>query len=112
MHTQADDYWTRQHAEPVVLDIGGNVGALVLYTPSERHGQEIEISPVGADDRRVHTAVLQRVVAGRTVYAAVYPDLPAGRYRLWADDPRLPVDVTIPPGAVAEIDWRQPPTPD
>ena len=103
------DYWTRPHREPVVLDIGADVGALVLYTPPERHGQEIEISPIGDDAARVHTAVLERIVDGRTIYAAVYPELPAGAYRLHDDDPTLPTGVTIAAGCVAELDWRRGP---
>jgi hypothetical protein len=34
----------------VVLDIGGDVGALVVSTPAELAGVEIEICPVGARD--------------------------------------------------------------
>jgi hypothetical protein len=101
------DFWTRPHCEPVVLDIGADVGALVLYTPPERHGQEIEISPIGDDAARVHTAVLERIVDGRTIYAAVYAELPAGAYRLHDGDPSLPTGVTITAGCVAELDWRR-----
>jgi hypothetical protein len=106
--TEATNYWTRAHAETVVLDIGGDVGALVLYTPPEFHGREIEISPVGQDTSRVHTAVLERVVGGRSVFAAVYPKLPAGTFRLWIDDDdraRL-TQVQITAGQVTELDWR------
>jgi len=78
-------YWTRSHPEYVVLDIGGEFGALVLYTPPELHGREIEISPVGQNSQRVHTAVLERIVAGRSVFAAFYRRLAAGSFRLWFD---------------------------
>lgn len=100
-------YWTRSHPEHVVLDIGGEVGALVLYTPPELRGREIEISPVGQNTQRVHTAVLERIVAGRSVFAAVYPRLAAGTFRLWFDeDPTRPNTVRIEAGQVAELDWR------
>jgi hypothetical protein len=99
------DYWTRPHPEPVVLDIGGDVGALLLYTPPALHGREIEVSPLGQDTQRVHTAVLERVIGGRTRYVAVYPELRAGDYRIWGDDPSLESQVTIVGGAVAEVDW-------
>jgi hypothetical protein len=105
-HVHDADYWTRVHTEHVVLDIGDDVGALVLYTPPELHGREIEVSPVGADDRRVHTAVLARIAGGQTMYAAVYPELRAGSYRIWGDDPCLANEVTVPAGGVAEVDWR------
>ena len=101
------NYWTRKHAETVVLDIGGDVGALVVYTPPEFHGREIEISPVGQATQRVHTAVLERVVDGRSIFAAVYPNLPAGVFRLWVDDgPARVTQVEITAGQVAELDWR------
>jgi hypothetical protein len=99
------DFWTRPHPEPVVLDIGDDVGALLLYTPPALHGREIEVSPLGQDVPRVHTAVLERIIAGRPHYVAVYPALQAGRYRIWADDPSVCNQVTITGGAVAEVDW-------
>lgn len=40
-HTYAD----RPHPEYVVLDIGGECGALILHTDPEMHGVEVEISP-------------------------------------------------------------------
>jgi hypothetical protein len=101
------NYWTRSHPEHVVLDIGGEFGALVLYTPPDLHGREIEISPVGQNTQRTHTAVLERIVAGRSVFAAVYPRLPAGTFRLWFDeDPTRLNRVQIVAGRVAELDWR------
>jgi hypothetical protein len=46
-------------------------------------------------------------VAGeRSVFAGVFPELPAGRYRILTDDPILPVGVSIVSGEVAEVDWR------
>ena len=106
-HTGTPNYWTRTHTETVVLDIGGDVGALVLYTPPEFHGREIEISPIGQETQRVHTAVLERVVDGRSVFVAVYPKLPAGMFRLWSDDDQARVKrVQITAGQVTELDWR------
>jgi hypothetical protein len=100
-HTHHDaSYWTRHHAESVVLDIGEDVGALVLYTSSELHGREIEVSPLGRDAARVHSAVLERSANGRTMFAAVYPELHAGAYQVHVEgSPR----VTIAAGAVAEL---------
>ena len=103
---QPSSYWTRTHEEAVVLDIGEDVGALVLYAPPELHRREIEVSPIGQDARRVHTAVLTRRVAGQTIFAAVYPELRAGAYSIWSDDPSRVTAVTIVAGSVAEIDWR------
>jgi len=103
---QPSNYWTRTHAEAVVLDIGEDVGALVLYAPPELHGREIEVSPVGKNTQRVHAAVLKRSVAGRSIFAAVYPALRAGRYRIWGEVPSRVAEATIVAGMVEETDWR------
>lgn len=94
-------YWTRQHTECVVLDIGGDVGALILYTPPDLHQREIDVSPIGNDRARVHSAVLERSVGGQIVYAAVYPELPEGDYRVWAHTSAPTFSITA--GAVTEL---------
>ena len=93
-------YWSRCHTESVVLDIGDDVGALVLYVGPELHRREIELSPVDNDAARVHSAVLEREVNGVRMFAAVYPELRPGDYRVWHDPPQR---VTISAGAVAEL---------
>jgi hypothetical protein len=100
-----DGYWTRPHPEPVVLDIGGEVGALILYAPPELHGREIEVSRAGRS-ARVHAAVLERRIGGRTVFAAVYPGLDAGTYDVWRGPTSSAARVTVPAAGVAELDWR------
>jgi hypothetical protein len=70
----------------VLLDIGQDVGALVLYTGSERRGAEIEVSLRAPGSRRVHTEIRERRVNGRLLYAGVYPELPAGEYVVWDED--------------------------
>ena len=100
-HTHHDaTYWTRRHPEAVVLDIGEDVGALVLYTPAELFGREIEVSPLGNVAWRTHSAVLERSCNNRVFYAAVYPELSAGEYQVHVDgSPRF----TVHSGQVAEI---------
>ena len=94
------EYWTRRHTEPVILDIGGDVGALVLYTSPALHGHEIEVAPLGSDARRVHSAVLERCVGDRVLYAAVYPELAAGDYEVCCSgSPKF----TITGGNVSEV---------
>jgi hypothetical protein len=99
-------YWTRRHTESVVLDIGEDVGALVLYTRPQLHGREIEVSPLGdcQNAARVHSAVLERSFNGRTMFVAVYPELRAGDYQVCGEGAPM---VTISAGAVTELDWSQ-----
>lgn len=89
-----------------VLDIGGDIGALVLYTDKRFLDEEVEISLVGDEWPRVHTAIHERRMGERVMFAGVYPELRAGTYRLWTDDASLPDRVTIVGGEVAELDWR------
>lgn len=113
--------------EDAVLDIGGDVGALILYTDAEYDEREIEVSPIdgsqhgqvpgvagahehGHEDehgQRVHTAIHERRSSGQVTHAGIYPELKAGSYRIWTDDPRLPNRVTIVGGEVSEVDWRR-----
>jgi hypothetical protein len=96
----------RAHTENVVLDIGGDIGALILYAKPEADGLEIDISPRGDDSHRSHNQVHERRFNGRVCFAAVYPELQAGEYGLWGEG-AMPVDrVTIVGGEVAELDWR------
>jgi hypothetical protein len=106
--------------EDAVLDIGGDIGALILYTDAEYDEQEIEVSAIGADEHehdhshghehehghRTHTAIHVRRVGEQLTYAGIYPELKAGEYRIWTDDPNLSDRVTIVGGEVAEVDWR------
>jgi hypothetical protein len=89
----------------VVLELGADVGALVLFTPAELDGREIEISCAGRGARRTHSRVRPRQVAGGTRYAAVYPDLPAGTYIIWADEQRRTGSVVITGGRVTNWSW-------
>jgi hypothetical protein len=90
----------------VVLELGADVGALVLFTPAELDGREIEIS---RDDdpaaRRTHSQVRPRHMVRVTRYAAVYPDLPAGPYTIWADEQRPAGRVVITGGRVTNWSW-------
>jgi hypothetical protein len=87
----------------VVADIGDDIGALVLYTAPDQCGVEIDIEPVGRPAQRTHVAVRERQLVTGSVYAAFYPDLAAGDYRLLLPDGAQPV--TIDGGAVTEIAW-------
>ncbi|HET9921799.1 MAG TPA: hypothetical protein VFQ30_18300 [Ktedonobacteraceae bacterium] len=103
----AEHYAKRVHTEHAVLDIGQDIGALVLYTGAEFCGKEIEISPWGNDAHRTHTAIWERRFNGRSVFAGIFPSLPAGNYILWKSETEAANSVTIAGGQIAEVDWRQ-----
>jgi hypothetical protein len=93
---------------PVVLDIGGDVGALVIAMPESVAGVEIEIRSVG-DSRPAHVshvAVVGRPVAAGTVWSAVFPELREGRYELYERlDGRPQLTVEIAGGEVTQLSW-------
>jgi hypothetical protein len=108
----------------VVLDIGGEVGALILYAPAELSGAEVEISLPGnrsrthsiVRERRVDQSAAGRRTAGRhaapsgpgdsAVYAAVYPGLTAGLYTIWRDAQTPAGTVQVEGGQVASWLWE------
>jgi hypothetical protein len=96
----------RVHPESVVLDIGQDIGALIIYTPAALRGREIEVSPLGSAATRVHVEVLERRVNGRQIFAAVFPKLCAGGYEIWASAPNPSDTATIVGGEVTTVDWR------
>jgi hypothetical protein len=101
-----EDHAARSHPEHVVLDIGGELGALIVHTGAAMLGTEVEISPAGEDELRSHKDVLQREISGRPAYTAVFDKVSAGLYTLWVNDEPRARDVAVTAGAVAELDWR------
>jgi hypothetical protein len=87
----------------VVLELGADVGALVLFTPAELDGREIEISTPGR--KRTHSQVRPRHVPAGTRYAAVYPELPAGTYTIWAGQQDPAGSVVVAGGRVTNWSW-------
>ena len=104
-HTEAH----RPHDEHVVLEIGGELGALIVYTDPALLHTEIEISPEGRDADRSHKDVLERVVGGRSLYAAVFDKVPRGTYTLWHENVARTRGAAIDGGTIAELDWRAAP---
>ncbi|HKC27087.1 MAG TPA: hypothetical protein VKB75_03655 [Jatrophihabitans sp.] len=114
-------------AGAVLLDIGGDVGAVVVAAPAHLAGAEIEICPEGRrsdepDEGRgwwagewrahpshvawPHVAVLRRRTPTGAQFAAVFPGLRAGSYELWLR-PAQPtaVVVSVAGGEVTSIAW-------
>ena len=100
----AETYIEMVHTENAVLDIGEDIGALIIYTRQEMLGDEIEVHPKGDLKQKTHTAVLERRVNGCTMYAALFLALPEGEYITLSSPPS---EITITGGHVAELDWRE-----
>jgi len=90
----------------VMLEVGPDRGALVLYAPSSLTGAEVEIRhpPVPWDG--THTAIRARHLAGRVLHAGVFGSLPAGTYEVrLTDEGRAgpPLTVTVAAARVTEV---------
>jgi len=98
---------TRPHPEHVVLDIGGEVGALVIHADPELHDLQIEICRSGEEDgKREHQHILERPIGGRTMYAAVFGGLREGAYTLLTNNSVREREVRIQGANVTTLDWR------
>jgi hypothetical protein len=65
-------------ADSLVVDIGGDTGALIVYAPPDLVGREIEIARAETSSAHPVHIVRARRVGSWVVHAAVFPDLPAG----------------------------------
>jgi hypothetical protein len=92
-------------AGTVLLDLGAQTGVLVLYTPEDLAGAEIEISPDTPGAARTHAAVRARPALSGTRYAAVYEGLAADGYTIWRDHGTPAGHVTITGGQVTSFHW-------
>ena len=105
-HSNGEEaFAARRHPEQVILDIGGNLGALIIHTDAGMVGVEVEISATGRDDERSPKDVLEREIQGRPAYTAVFDKVPAGSYTLWVNDIAREHDVVVSAAAVAELHW-------
>lgn len=104
----------------VLLDIGGDVGALVVTMPAALEGVEVEIRPTGShwhdDDHghghghghphHPHVAVVNRPVADDQVPSLVFPELLEGSYELYEKNTRdVHLTVRVRGGEVATATW-------
>ena len=89
----------------VVLDIGGDRGALVVYAPPTAIGREIEIRRRGRAWAGDHVAVRGRAVGARPVAAALFGPLEAGSYQVrWRRVPGGPeLEAEVRAGLVGEV---------
>jgi hypothetical protein len=101
----AESHSARRHPEAVILDIGQDIGALIVHTGADMHGVEVEISATGEDEQRSHKDVLEREINGRPAFTAVFDKVREGSYTLWVEDVARAREVFIAGGAISELDW-------
>jgi hypothetical protein len=91
----------------VMADIGGDIGAAVIYTPEQLAGLEIEIRLAGAEWDGTHTAIRERQLNGPVVWAAFFAALHAGRYDLrLREDTSQSMMLEVVGGVVTEVTWQ------
>lgn len=92
-----------------MLDIGGDIGALVVRMPPALVGQEVEIRPVEISTmprRLQHVAVLPRPAPSGVVHSAVFGQLQQGRYELYLrPSGAVALTADVRGGEVTFADW-------
>ncbi len=98
----------------VLLDIGEDVGAVVVVMPETMEGVEVEIRPDHPQLQRghayrthhPHVAVVNRPVEGGQLPSLVFAEVEQGSYGLYlkGTDHRQ-LDVRVVGGEVAVVDW-------
>jgi hypothetical protein len=91
---------------PPVLDIGGDIGAMVVLMDPAAAGSELHLRSADESPTFVHTGVWTRPHGTATVTAAVFPELVAGTYWVLDTDGHDVRPVVIGGGELTEIDLR------
>ena len=98
---------------PVLLDIGGDIGALIVTMPAPLVGAEVEARPIAgmawesyAGGHLPHVAVLTRPAGPGMQHTAVFAELQDGEYELYLrpnQPPRL--TAVVRGGEVSTATW-------
>lgn len=92
---------------PVVMDIGGDVGGLIVRLDDSLEGTELPIEFAEDPQRDIHTGVWRRSLGEETVVVAVYPELREGSYRIHPGNDHAGAQLKITGGQVAHLDLRR-----
>lgn len=95
------------HEGTVVLDIGGDIGALIVFAPYFLLGSEIEIRPRSHVWNGQHTAVRERRMGNDIRCAGVFGALTEGSYelRIRSSEDATVQSVDVLGGRVTQIEW-------
>jgi len=94
-------------AGEVIIEVGGNIGAALIYTGPELEGEEIEIRATGAPWTGTHVGVRERRLPDGSRWAALFGALPQGIYeaRVKEVEGSPVVTLRVDAGRVACVDW-------
>jgi hypothetical protein len=102
----------------VLLDIGGDVGAIVVELPAALAGEEIELRGMhhqvghghGHGAGLPHVAVVARPAPdGQVIHSAVFFEVPQGSYELYVrPSGQVQLTVEVTGGAVTHAKWSGP----
>ena len=106
-HRHAGDREARPAGGPVLLDIGGDVGAAIVRLDDDLEGTELPILALHDPDwdPSTHTGVWRRSIDGGSLVVAVYPALRHGRYRITLPNGRT-TDLAVNGGEITHVDLR------
>jgi hypothetical protein len=110
-HSHGDDHGPHEAGlppagGPVMVDIGDDVGALIVATDPAWLGRELHVRR-GGDAHTTHTGVWERRLGGGLTVVAVFPQLAEGRYDLLDAVGEPMLALTITGGRITELDLRQ-----
>lgn len=91
------------HGGPAVLDIGGDIGALVVMMRPEDRGRELHLRSDHVTPLAVHTGVWARHTPSGEITTAVFGELPAGSYEVLDPSGSAIRRVRITGGELTEI---------
>ena len=93
----------------VLLDIGDDIGAVVVAMPASMEGEEVEIRPDPLPTEHVHhphVAVVNRPVEGGRLPSLVFPEVREGTYGLYLKgDTVRRLTAAVAGGEVTSAEW-------
>lgn len=89
-----------------MLDIGGDVGAIIVRLPDDTPSGELMACRRGRPASHFHTGVHLRTVDGGEAWVAVFPEVVAGEYSLLTDDGEEHTSFEVTGGQVTSLDVR------
>ena len=90
--------------DALVLDIGCDTGALIVYAGEAWVGAELDVTRSGEPrSHHCHLMIRRLRVAGRDVFAGVLPSLDTGAYTVWDPGGAELAAVRVEGGRIGEV---------